>query len=497
MKLSASFRARLALYSAILAGSALVGFGATSWWLIYTAKQGRLDEAIQAQLPRPSRPQWCYRWRDFETLLPDFMRTDVDVPVLLLVTDRAGRQLYRSADWPQGLSMDRLWPPAPVAPPSARPSRSVAPSASPCSGDADINDKVWPKDLWALKSRVSVPRFATFHTTTASWRIGAGTFSQARVAIAVDLRGLDREMGAVRGAFLVSIVIVLVLIAGGAWGLSGSALRPLHQLTEAIRQVTAQGLDRRVPIDTSDVEFVALIQVFNQMLENLERSFKQASRFSADAAHELKTPLAILQGELEQALLQAEAGSQLQQDLSSMLDEVRRLTGIVRKLLLLSLADAGKINLLRTEVDLSGLIEQMLEDLELMAPHLEVRTHVDGNLQVWGDRDLLTQVLQNLVDNAAKYNLSDGWIKIVAKRQGQDVITTVTNPSAQALSEGGDRLFDRFYRGDPARTRQVEGTGLGLSLAREIVRAHQGELTLHGTTNGIVTLVLKLPQVSR
>ncbi|MHC5731529.1 MAG: histidine kinase dimerization/phospho-acceptor domain-containing protein, partial [Nostoc sp.] len=117
----------------------------------------------------------------------------------------------------------------------------------------------------------------------------------------------------------------------------------IRQLTGVIQQLTVKGLDQRIPIGTTDVEFVELIRVFNQMLERLERSFTQASRFSADAAHELKTPLTILQGELERTLQQVDPGSEVQQRLSNLLDEVRRLSGIIRKLLLLSLADAGQM----------------------------------------------------------------------------------------------------------------------------------------------------------
>ncbi|WP_243147490.1 histidine kinase dimerization/phospho-acceptor domain-containing protein [Scytonema sp. UIC 10036] len=123
------------------------------------------------------------------------------------------------------------------------------------------------------------------------------------------------------------------------------------------------------------------------MLERLERSFLQASRFSADAAHELKTPLAILQGELEQTLQQAEPGSQIQQSLSNLLDEVRRCSGIVRKLLLLSLADTGQMSLHRVEVNISQLLLEMTEDIELLAPHLNVQTEITSELRTWGDRD--------------------------------------------------------------------------------------------------------------
>jgi heavy metal sensor kinase len=313
------------------------------------------------------------------------------------------------------------------------------------------------------------------------------------VAIAVSLNFIDQEMAVIRNIFLISIPGVLLLVAGGAWGIAESSLHSIRRLTAVIGTVTATGLEQRVPIGTTDIEFVDLIQVFNQMLERLERSFKQASRFSADAAHELKTPLAILQGELERTLQQAEPGSEVQQSLSNLLDEVRRLSGIVRKLLLLSLADAGQMSLYRVGIDLSGLLTEMLEDIELLAPHLEVQTNIADGLRVQGDRDLLVQVLQNLVSNAIKYNLPDGWIRIDARRQAQIVSITISNCSKDIPEKDRSRIFDRFHRGDPARTRKVEGIGLGLSLAREIARAHGGDLILAPTSSGQTAFTLSLP----
>ncbi|HEY9663736.1 MAG TPA: ATP-binding protein, partial [Allocoleopsis sp.] len=213
----------------------------------------------------------------------------------------------------------------------------------------------------------------------------------------------------------------------------------------------------------------------------------------ADAAHELKTPLAILQGELEQALQQAEPGSILQQNLSNLLDEVSRLSSIVRKLLLLSLADAGQISLHPVHVNLAHLLEVIVEDIDLLAPELTVELDVNPDLYVFGDLDLLTQVLQNLISNAVKYNLPQGWIHIVGYQSLNQVKITITNASSPLTQLDRERIFDRFYRGDPARTRKIEGIGLGLSLSREIVRAHQGELTLDAASSGQTALTLSLP----
>lgn len=337
-------------------------------------------------------------------------------------------------------------------------------------------------------------KIITRRSPTGLWRVGLVSFPDQKVAIAVNLSIIDQEMASVRNGFLVSIPILLLLIAGGSWALSGSALHSIQKLTNIIQQVTARGLDQRIPLNTTDIEFVELIQVFNQMLERLERSFKQASRFSGDAAHELKTPLAILQGELEQMLQKAETESSAQQALSHLLDEVRRLGGTTRKLLLLSLADAGQMRIYQTQVNLYPVLLDMMEDIELLAPDLIIKTEIDPELIVLGDQDLLTQVVQNLISNAIKYNLPEGWIKIQSYQRGKKVIINISNASKDIPLKDRDRLFDRFYRGDPARTRQIEGIGLGLSLAREIAHAHQGDLTLDPPQFGQTSFTFTLPR---
>ena len=135
----------------------------------------------------------------------------------------------------------------------------------------------------------------------------------------------------------------------------------------------------------------------------------------------------------------------------------------------------------------------MLEDIELLAPHLEIQTEIAEGLRVQGDRDLLVQVLQNLISNAIKYNLPDGWIRIDARRQGATVLITISNCSKEIPLSDRDRIFDRFHRGDPARTRKVEGMGLGLSLAREIARSHGGDLKLDPTLSGQTAFTLTFP----
>lgn len=476
-----SFRLRIALLSAALAGSALVSFGVVAWRLIHVAKVSRLDAKLESQVKRTARPRSPDWWQPFAATLPREFGTDTDTPIVMLVVGAQGGIIYQSGDRLVRENLrSLLLPLLPLSPAFS----------SLYSAEKDLKpERITPIPTEALPD----PRIVTYHTARGSWRVGLVSSPWTQAAIAVSMQAINQEMALIRNIFLIAIPGTLLLVAGGAWGLSGRALRPIRKLTTAIQQVTVTGFNQQVPIETTDVEFVELIEVFNQMLERLERSFKQASRFSGDAAHELKTPLAILQGELEQAIQQAEPGSDLQQSLSDLLDEVSRLSGIVRKLLLLSLADAGQMSLHKVNINLSEMLTVIVEDMELLAPHLEVQSYIVDELQVWGDRDLLMQVLQNLISNAIKYNLPNGLIQIQGHKQETAVQITITNSSKDIPNHERDRIFDRFYRGDPARTRKIEGVGLGLSLSREIARAHNGDLTLDPTPPAQTAFTLTLP----
>ncbi|MEG4854587.1 ATP-binding protein [Microcoleus sp. B5-D4] len=519
MKLQ-SFRFRITLLSAVLASVALIGFSIVSWWLIYDAKVKRLDAEIKNQLIQSTRPQ-STQWDAYSDSLPSVLgMNDGETTAALLVTDRDGNLLYRSRQWQDGLDANSLWrslpqpppdrrripfelepPPPPPPPPLPNPLALLAPLAPPHPDRPDSfspRERRPPRDRPPQFDRPDFPRvfkakLATQRTSRAVWRVGAIHSPQTQIAIAVNLQAIDREMASIGNIFLFSIPVVLLLVAGGAWVISRSILYPIGRLTIAIRNVTVQGLDRRVPVGSTDIEFVELIFVFNQMLERLERSFKQASRFSGDAAHELKTPLAILQGELERALHQVESGSEVQQTLSNLLDEVRRLSEITRKLLLLSLADAGRMGLHLVEVNMSDLLSEIAEDMELLAPHLDVQMAIAPNLYIKGDRDLLVQVVQNLVGNAIKYNLPKGWLRLQANCQGKRVIVKIVNSSHDISLRERDRIFERFHRGDSTQIQKIEGSGLGLSLAREIARAHGGDIKLDAAILGQTGFILSLP----
>jgi signal transduction histidine kinase len=200
----------------------------------------------------------------------------------------------------------------------------------------------------------------------------------------------------------------------------------------------------------------------------------------------LKTPLAIMQGELENALQAAAPGSAEQQLFSNLLEETQRLKTITRSLLLLAQADAGQLKLALEPVDLSAELEAMIEDARVLAA--DSRLHFDVELQpkvcVEADRALLHTATFNLIVNAIKYNEPDGKISLTLTAADNHAVLTVCNAGPGIPAEDQPRIFDRFYRVGRAGRPGVDGIGLGLSLAREIVRAHEGELALKESRAG-------------
>jgi heavy metal sensor kinase len=330
-----------------------------------------------------------------------------------------------------------------------------------------------------LHAPVQVESMFTRFADGQEWRIGVLSNPDVTFVLGLNLDQYNSELRWLRVMFLMLMPTALLLIAAGGWWISQRALRPIRALTRTAESITAKGLDKRIPAEEEDAEFARLISVFNGMLDRLERSFTQAVRFSADSAHELQTPLAILQGEIEQALQEGRPGSHEQQVLSRLLEEVQRLKTITRKLLLLSRADSGEL--------------RVCEDVEIMAPELHLEKAVEPNLWVAADPDLLRQVIQNLTSNAIKYNVAGGTVRIRLRHERGIQRLDVGNTGPGIPDSERERVFERFYRADKARNRRIDGAGLGLNLARELARAHHGDLVLHEAREGWVSFSLTLP----
>jgi signal transduction histidine kinase len=221
----------------------------------------------------------------------------------------------------------------------------------------------------------------------------------------------------------------------------------------------------------------------------------QSHRFSADASHELRTPLTILRGHVELGIAELPAGSEAQIRLRLMGEEIERLIDITEKLLLLSRADADSIKLDMSDLNISELLNQMVKDARLFQSDLTITSNIQAQV-VWRcDAQLIRQLIQNLCVNAVNYNLPSGWIDCQLHAKDGNLELTISNPTHEVVQDLSGRAFERFYRGDSAHTRHVDGHGLGLSLCIEIIHLHHGRISLTSDANHIVHVKVTAPLV--
>lgn len=479
-----SFALRIALLTAGVSACVLVAFGAAGLWLIGEISLQRIDTEVRVRaLPHLLAPGGGRHWDRFAAVLG---YSYGESGFASMVIDREGRVLHATPNWPQWLPASRFPRPGP-----GMPVISQMPERRGQFRRRLPRDEPPPPPEPGRPIRK--PEAFTARSGGEQWRVAVLGTDEITLAVAIDLDEYGAHMRHVRNAFLAVLPLALLLVAGGAWYISRRALRPIRKLTYTAERITAEGLDRRIPLEDEDVEFLRLVTVFNQMMDRLQKSFHQATRFSADAAHELKTPLAILQGELEQALQAAEDGSREQQVYGDLLGEVQRLKGITQKLLLLSRADSGGLTLHLKPVNLSEAVSMMAEDLQVLAPELAIHVDVAPGVIVPADAELLGQILQNLIGNAIKYNRPGGSVGIALAAVGEQARLAVANTGQGIPQEQRERVFERFFRVDRARSRSIEGVGLGLSLAREIAVAHHGDLVLAESRNDYTVFALTLP----
>ena len=277
------------------------------------------------------------------------------------------------------------------------------------------------------------------------------------------------------------------------WRLAGVALRPTLEITGHAEAIEAGTLSERITAHADVREFGRLVTVLNGMLDRLERAFDTQRRFTADASHELRAPLTVLRGEIEVALKRERSVAEYQATLERCREEVIRMARLVSDLLTLARSDAGVLVDERAEVDLGSVVQRVAARYGAVAAEQGVRIDVvESPATVFGDAGVLERVISNLVDNAVKHSPPRATIT-VAVVDGDPVTVTVADRGPGVSPEQLPHLFTRFFRGDPARSRQAESTGLGLAIARAGAEAHSGDLAYVGGASGAI-FCLSLPR---
>jgi heavy metal sensor kinase len=316
------------------------------------------------------------------------------------------------------------------------------------------------------------------------------------IAVAHDGLTYHQSMRSLTIILLLAIPAALVLAVVGGYFLAGRVLSPLAAMAATAREITADRLSERLPVENPEDEFGRLAMAFNETFLRLEDSFDRLHRFTADASHELRTPLTAIRSVGEVGLQEAGSVSSCREVIGSMLEEADRLTKLVDSLLLLSRADARTVPLSKEKTDLALLATEVSDCLQVLAEEKEQTLSVAAPQPVFvvADRTTLRQALINLLDNAIKYTPAKGYIQVAVEtsRNGEAIIA-VSDDGPGIPAEHRTRIYERFYRVDKGRSREIGGAGLGLSIAQWAVNANNGRLELESRDGKGSTFKIHLP----
>jgi heavy metal sensor kinase len=310
-------------------------------------------------------------------------------------------------------------------------------------------------------------------------------------------RPIERELAELhRLGLRLGLSGLSVFLAGlvGGWWLSSRAVRPIRAMSETLARITARRLSERIDVADVDAELGQLGAILNEMLGRLEASFEQQVRFTADASHELRTPLSVILAHIELALSRARSAEEYREALSTCGRAGGRMKAMVDDLLTLARADAGQLELKAGRADLGTIAEESADLVQTLAARRGVRLEVTpGRSEVSGDPDRLAQVATNLITNAILYNRPGGRVMVSTATERDEAVFRVADTGIGIPEADLPLLFQRFYRADPARSREHGGSGLGLAICRSIVEAHGGRIAVESRAGEGTTVSVRLP----
>lgn len=352
----------------------------------------------------------------------------------------------------------------------------------------------------ALPVSATQPRYESLLAAGRRWRTFTRAYPVGNLTVVLRVSRSEERLRAQLWEVLVVLALGLPLVVGlagiGGYVLARRALTPIDHLASEARRITADRLHERLSVPNQHDEIGRLAAVINDTFARLQSSFDQLRRFTADASHELRTPLAVIRGIGEAGLAESRTAAEYRDAMGSMLEEVDRLTSLVDTLLRLSHGDAGTVRLAREPVDVARLTTDVVSSLAVLAEERGQRLAVDvaDEVVVSADRLVLREAVTNLVDNAIKYSPSDSTIEIRIRSDGAQAILTIADEGPGIAVEHRERIFDRFFRLDEARSRDRGGTGLGLAIAKWAVEINGGQIVVESRsgTGSIFRIVLPL-----
>jgi heavy metal sensor kinase len=314
------------------------------------------------------------------------------------------------------------------------------------------------------------------------------------IQLGTQLHYVKRNLSHFRDNILIALPIILVFGTLGGWVLARRSLSPIGYIAVKAQSITSQNLSERLTVRGTGDEMDNLIRTINAMIARLESSFKRMAEFTADASHELKTPLCAMRGEAEVLLLKERKAEEYQEGLAHFIEQFDHLNQMINDLILLSKLDTTEVALKMAPLRLDLLIKDLCNFFQVLAEQKNIALEI-GTLEevtVIGDKIRLQQLFTNLIDNAIKYT-TQGAIRVTAKKNEDAVAVKVVDTGMGIPEEEREKIFKRFYRMDKSRSRETGGVGLGLSIAEWVVHAHHGRIEVDSEINRGSTFTVYLP----
>ena len=346
--------------------------------------------------------------------------------------------------------------------------------------------KIWNIDAGGVPLRIMS---SDLHIDNAFYRL--------QVAARMDeyYEALDRF----RGLLFLSVPLLLVLSSFGGYWMSKRALAPVDQIITATQSIGSTNLSSRLPVPASRDELQRLTETLNEMLARIERAFRRISQFTADASHEFRTPVTLMRTRAELALRRPRTESEYRETVEQMHEELLRTSELIERLMVLARADSGVEVLQFKATDLADIVRTIVEQAHTFAEAKKLKLRSEIPTQAFlieADSDFLKRLLLILIDNAVKYTPEGGMITVALTPQAATAEVTVTDTGIGIAEAELPNIFERFYRTDKARSRESGGAGLGLAIAKWIVEAHRGSISVSSTAGSGSSFILRLPMAN-
>ncbi len=314
------------------------------------------------------------------------------------------------------------------------------------------------------------------------------------IQLGTHLRFVRKNLTHFKNNILIAFPIILILGALGGWILARRSLSPIGYIASEAQNITSQNLSERLTQRGTGDEMDDLIKTINGMIARLESSFKRMAEFTADASHELKTPICAMRGEAEVLLSKGRPAEEYQEGLIHFIEQFEHLNRLINDLILLSKFDSSQMELKMAPLRLDLLVEDLCNLFQVLAEQKNV-AFVIGSLHeavVIGDKMRLQQLFTNLIDNAIKYT-SKGSIRVTLEKNQEVALVKIKDTGIGISKEEQENIFRRFYRVDKSRSRETGGVGLGLSIVEWVVNAHHGRVEVNSELNQGATFTVYLP----